>query len=92
MECYVDDYITKNGAKIILDIMHEKEAQQKLMQLRNENAGLKQFALQLVEKLKFLEVVLVSMVKLDHLFISLTLFFPMFPFDPTENIRKPKVI
>ena len=62
MECYVDDYITRNGAKIILDIMHEKEAQQKLLQLRSENAGLKQLALKLVEKLKFLEVVLVSMV------------------------------
>ena len=24
-------------------------------------------------------------------FASLTLFFPMFPFDPPENIRKPKV-
>ena len=24
-------------------------------------------------------------------YIRLTLFFPMFPFDPTENIRKPKV-
>ena len=52
----------RNGAKIILDIMHEKEAYQKLIELHNENTGLKQFALQLVEKLKFLELVLVSMV------------------------------
>ena len=62
MECYVDDYMMRNGAKIILDIMHEKEAHQKLIELHNENTGLKQFALQLVEKLKFLELVLVSMV------------------------------
>lgn len=58
LECYVDDYMMRNGAKIILDIMHEKEAHQKLIELHNENAGLKQFALQLVEKLKFLELVL----------------------------------
>ena len=25
-----------------------------------------------------------------HLCILLTLYFPMFPFDPPENIRKPK--
>ena len=35
--------------------------------------------LQMVQKLR----------KTSQIYLSLTLFFPMFPFDPSENIRKP---